>query len=186
MEDLRLVPIDFNQDANFVNECLKACVEHLERHTTENTVLSVLFLEEQVKQKNTQVFKGLANGKPVGMMILVLYPNAISEVHAVLLPEERKGLRALSFLHMMSDYVFNTLNQFKLKVQIKRSAQNPAEIISRRVGFKKEGLLKGEWNGLHERGDALLLAYLKSDYDKAQTKKALKESPKLYDEKVNQ
>lgn len=178
MEALKLTPVDFNQDANFINQCLRACVEHLERHTTDNTVLSVLHLEDQVQQGTTQVFKGLADGKAVGMMILVLYPNGISEVQAVLLPDERKGLRALMFLHMMCDYAFNTLNQFKLKVQIKRSSRNPAEVISRRVGFKKEGLLKGEWNGLYQRGDALLLGYLKSDYEKDQAKKASNKAPK--------
>lgn len=166
MEDLRLVPIDFNQDANFVNECLKACVEHLERHTTENSVLSVLFLEEQAQKGTLQIFKGIADNKAVGMMILNLFPNSIAEVQAVLLPQERKGLRALSFLHMMSDYAFNTLNQFKLKALVRRLKKNPAEVIARRVGFKKEGILKGEWNGYTERGDVLILAYLKSDYEK--------------------
>jgi hypothetical protein len=166
MEQLKLVPINFNQDANFVNQCLKACIEHLERHTTDNTVLSVLFLEEQAQKGNLQIFKGLVDDEPVGMMILNLFPNSIAEVQAVLLPQQRKGSRALTFLHMMSDYVFTDLKLYKLKALVRRMKKNPAEVIARRVGFKKEGILKGEWNGYTERGDVLILAYLKSDYEK--------------------
>jgi RimJ/RimL family protein N-acetyltransferase len=67
---------------------------------------------------------------------------------------------------MMSDYVFRDLNLYKLKALVRRMKKNPAEVIARRVGFKKEGILKGEWNGYTERGDVLILAYLKSDYEK--------------------
>lgn len=166
MENLKLVPIDFNKDANFVNQCLKACIEHLERHTTDNTVLSVLFLEDEARKGSLQIFKGLVDDEPVGMMILNLFPNKIAEVQAVLLPKQRKGFRALTFLHMMTDYVFKNLNLYKLKALVRRMKKNPAEVIARRVGFKKEGILKGEWNGYAERGDVLILAYLKSDYEK--------------------
>jgi RimJ/RimL family protein N-acetyltransferase len=166
MERLRLVPVDFNKDSNFLNQCLKACVEHLERQATDNTILSVLHLEESVNKGTIHLFKALADDKEVGMMTLEFHPNDITEIHAVLLPNERKGFRAVIFLKMMCDYVFQELGKYKIKALVQRLKRNPAEVVARRVGFKKEGLLKGEWNGYHERGDVLILGYLKTDYDK--------------------
>lgn len=87
----------------------------------------------------TQAFICLEEGKKAGIIWVEFDRYGVGYLRAGLLPEYRKGWTALYFLRQFIEFCFNTAKLRKLVANVE-PANQAAEKILRRLGFKKQGM----------------------------------------------
>ena len=162
MRKLRAVNFDDTDDVLFIAECFVRCKDALPDDVVDSIEWQVCSIERNAKNKRTLPYLAIVDDKRAGFIQCIETSTGIGELHAVLLPQYRKANNAYYFLRLLVNYLIEELGFYKLKAPV--SVTNAkAERLLRFMGFKKEGMLDGEFVKDGKRSNLLLLKLLKTD-----------------------
>ena len=159
---LRSVDVNNTEDLLFMAELLKACADQFIDDDTPSLMQMICVYEGRIKRGEMICFVCLHKGQPAGA-IWADVEGRYGTIGAALLPEKRLPKLAYLYLKLFIDVAFQELGLYKLEARISTNNRT-AERLCRKMGMKKEGLLRKRQRKAGRFADLVLLGLLKQEW----------------------
>lgn len=169
------------EHAGFMYDLAMACKDDFMNDYDNDILLIMNEYERAIDAGNVVAFLAMVNGEKAGIIWVDKLLYGVGRVRAGLMPSFRNGFTALGLMHQFIDFCFKELDLRKLDAEIsfkwkptgdelfdRKRAKNAeaAEKIFRRVGFRKEGLIREAFTVNGEPQDTLLFGLTRTYWQK--------------------
>jgi hypothetical protein len=155
---------DEPEHLRFLGELLVACGGGLFDAATDDPILTVCMLEQDVRMGRSVCALALVDGRPVGALWAEAKAHEVFNLYGGMMPWNGLRSPALPILKAFCTLLFEYQGAHKLTAEV-ACWNRKAERLMRHVGFKKEGLLRDAVEHHGKRENAVLLGYLRNEFE---------------------